>query len=43
MGLTLITTERREFVALPMLESELVDVSGLLTLVGRATPGDMPE
>ncbi len=43
MGMTLITTERREFVALPMLESELVDVSGFITLVGRATPRDMPE
>jgi len=43
MGLTLNTPLRREFVALPMTGSGLGDVSGILTPVGLAMPGDMPE
>jgi aminopeptidase YwaD len=43
MGLALIDPQRREFVALPMTGSGLGDVSGILTPVGLAMPGDMPE
>ena len=46
MGLTLGTPgspEVQEFRALPMIESGLGDVSGLLIPVGLAMPGDIPD
>ncbi|MBC8279191.1 MAG: M28 family peptidase [Chloroflexi bacterium] len=43
LGLTLTTPEQREFSALPMSESGLGDVSGILTPVGLAMPDDIPE
>jgi len=43
MGLTLITPQPMEFAALARGESDLGDVSGILTLVGLAMPGDIPE
>tara|TARA_Y100000588_G_scaffold77651_1_gene80998 strand:+ start:76 stop:543 length:468 start_codon:yes stop_codon:yes gene_type:complete len=42
-GLTLDTPQPSEFVALPMANSGLGDVSGALTDVGLALPGDIPE
>ncbi|MQF94426.1 MAG: M28 family peptidase, partial [SAR202 cluster bacterium] len=42
-GLTLDTPQPKEFVALPMANSGLRDVSGVLTDVGLALPGDIPE
>ena len=43
MGLTLNTAEPMEFRALPLDESGLGDVAGILTPVGLAKPGDIPE
>jgi len=46
MGLTLGTPgspESQEFMALPMVESGLGDVSGSLISVGLAMPGDIPD
>ena len=42
LGLTLITPKRREFVAVPMSQSGLGDVSGILTHVGLATLDEIP-
>ena len=41
MGLTLITPQSMEFAASALDESGLGDVSGILTPVGLATPGDI--
>jgi len=41
--LTLNTPQRREFVAVPMSQSGLGDVSGILTHVGLATLGEIPD
>jgi len=43
MGLTLDTPQPREFAALPLISTGLGDVSGVLTPVGLAMPGDIPE
>jgi aminopeptidase YwaD len=43
MGLTLNTSEPVEFRALPLDQSGLEDVTGILTPVGLAMPGDIPE
>ena len=43
MGLTLNTSEPVEFKALPLGQSGLGDVTGILTPVGLAMPGDIPE
>ena len=43
MGLTLNTPEPMEFSALPLDKTGLGDVSGILTPVGLAMPGDIPE
>ena len=43
MGLTLNTAELEEFIALPLGQSGLGDVTGILTPVGMAMPGDIPE
>ncbi len=43
MGLTLDTPQPREFAAVPMVSTGLGDVSGVLTPVGLAMPGDIPE
>jgi len=43
MGLTLNTAEPMEFRALPLDESGLGDVAGILTPVGLAMPGDILE
>ena len=43
MGLTLITPQPMEFAASALDESGLGDVSGILTPVGLAMPGDIPE
>ena len=42
-GLTLITPQPMEFAASALDESTLGDVSGILTPVGLAMPGDIPE
>jgi aminopeptidase YwaD len=43
MGLILNTAEPAEFRALPLDQSGLGDVTGVLTPVGLAMPGDIPE
>jgi len=43
VGLTLNTDEPVEFRALPLDKSGLGDVTGILTPVGLAMPGDIPE
>ena len=43
LGLTLNTPESREFTALPMVRTGLGDVAGVLTPVGLAMPGDIPD
>ena len=43
MGLTLDTPQPREFTALPLTGAGLGDVSGILTPVGLAMPGDIPD
>ena len=43
MGLTLNTPEPMEFRALPLDKTGLGDVSGILTPVGLAIPGDIPQ
>ena len=43
MGLTLDLPEPEEFAALPLERSGLGDVSGILTPVGLAMPGDLPD
>ena len=43
MGLTLNTNEPVEFRALPLDQSGLGDVTGILTPVGLVMPGDIPE
>ena len=42
LGLTLNAPQRREFVAVPMSQSGLGDVSGILTHVGLATLDEIP-
>ena len=43
LGLTLNTPEQMEFTALPLVETGLGDASGILTPVGLAMSGDIPE
>ena len=43
LGLTLDTPQQREFNALPMGNTGLGEVSGILTPVGLAMPGDLPD
>ena len=43
MGFTLDLAEPEEFAALPLERSGLGDVSGILTPVGLAMPGDLPD
>ena len=43
LGLTLDTPQPRQFTALPLTGAGLGDVSGILTPVGLAMPGDIPD
>ena len=43
LGLTLNTPRPREFTALPLVGTGLGEVSGILTPVGLAMPGDLPD
>ena len=43
LGLTLDTPQPRQFTALPLTGAGLGDVSGVLTPVGLAMPGDIPD
>ncbi|MCH9016937.1 MAG: M28 family peptidase [Chloroflexi bacterium] len=43
LGLTLNTPEQMEFTALPLVETGLGDASGILTPVGLAMSGDIPD
>ena len=43
LGLTLNTPESQEFTALPLVRTGLGDVAGVLTPVGLAMPGDIPD
>ena len=43
LGLTINTFQPREFTALPLLRTGLGEVSGVLTPVALAMPGDLPD